>query len=112
MRGEWKELDGTWTNPTAATALGDRLYIAEGGSIWRVDDTGAYEAIGEDEWRSRFLVGVSGMLVSVEPGGSMYRIDPDTGAWTALDGDWSNTIAACAGGDYVYLVERSGTLYR
>jgi hypothetical protein len=110
-RGAWKELDGSWSKPRALTALGDKLYIAEGSSIWRVADDGAYEAISEDTWESRLLVGVSGWLVALEPNGSLYRVNPTDGGYTRLDGEWSKAVAMCAGGDHVYAFD-GGTLYR
>jgi len=111
-RGDWKQLDGTWERLGAVTSLGDRLYAICDGALWRIDETGAYEQLGDDEWRSSFLIGVAGYLVSIEPNGAMYRVDPHDASYVELEGDWSSTIAACAGGDAVFVIERSGTLYR
>lgn len=112
MRGSWTNLGGTWGNVAAAATLGDRVYAAAGGLLWRVDRDGACDAVGDEEWHPRFLVGVAGYVVSIEPGGGMYRIDPTDGSSVELDGDWSATIAACAGGDAIFVIERSGTLFR
>lgn len=111
-RGEWTQLASSWPHLTAAAAVGDRVFAACDGAIWRIDDAGGYEQLGDDEWRSRFLVGVANHLVAIEPGGGMFRIDPVTGSWVQLDGDWSTVIAATAGGDAIFVVERSGSLYR
>lgn len=111
-RGDWKQLDSTWATVTAATALGDRVYAASDGGLYRVDADGDYEALSDDEWRSSYLVGVAGYLVSIEPNGGMYRVDPKDGAYTELEGNWQSVIAATAGGDFVFVIEKSGTLYR
>lgn len=97
---------------TAATSLGDRIYAASDGGLYRVDADGEYEAISDDEWRSSFLVGVAGYLVSIEPNGGMYRVDPKDGAYSELEGNWQSVIVATAGGDFVFAIEKSGTLYR
>jgi hypothetical protein len=111
-RGEWTQLDGQYNYPTAMAALGDRLYVAEAGKIWRVDASGDYAAISDDEWRSRFLVSVAGSILSFEESGRLYRIDPRDASYTELDGGWDGALAATAGGDAAYAISKSGTLYR
>jgi hypothetical protein len=110
-RGEWTQLSGEWANPTAMTALGDRLYITEG-TLYRVDSTGGYEALGDDEWRSRWVLAAAGWLVTIEESGAMYRVDPKDGSWVQLESSWGTTIAATAGGDSIFVISRSGMLYR
>jgi len=110
-RGDYTPLDGTW-NCTAATGLDGTLYLASDNALYRVAADGAYATIGEDAWQSRFLVGIDGALIAIEPGGGMYRISPADGTWTQLEGNWENTIAAAATGGSVFVIERSGTLYR
>jgi len=111
-RGDWTQLDGTWERLAALTAVGDRMYAVCDGSLWRIDESGGYEQVGDDEWRARFLIGVSGFLIAIEPDGRMYRLDPRDASYVELDGAWDTTIAACAGGDAVFVIERAGALYR
>lgn len=111
-RGDWKQLDSTWNDVSAATSVADRIYAVAQGGLYRVDADGGYDVVSDDEWRSTWMVGVAGYLVSIEPNGGMYRVDPRDGSFAELDGNWQSTIAATAGGDYVYVIEKSGTLYR
>jgi hypothetical protein len=111
-RGDWTELDSTWPHLDAATGLVDHLYAASDGALWRIDATGAYQQVGDEEWRPHQLVGVAGHLVALDRGGALYRVDPADGSWVQLDGDWSSAIAMTAGGDAVFVIERSGSLYR
>ena len=111
-RGDWKQLGDSWERLGTVTALHDGLYAACDAAIWKIDDTGAYTQLGDDEWRTRFLIGVAGHLVAIEPDGRIYRIDPRDASYVELDGSWDGAIAACAGGDAVFVIDRAGDLYR
>jgi hypothetical protein len=111
-RGDWQQLTSGWEHAHSMTALGSQLYVADTHTLYRVDDAGEYEAVGDDTWQPRFLVGVSGYLLDIEPGGALYRIDPRDTSYEQLDGTWQDVELACAGGDWLYVIDSRGTLYR
>ncbi len=94
------------------TGLGGALYIASNSAIYQVDRNGEYQTVGNDTWSSKHLVGVAGVLISIEPGGGMFRLDPATREYRELEGDWSSTIAATAHDGALYVIDRGGALYR
>ena len=75
MTAEVTQLDGAWLAVTAMAGLDGALYLTSERALYRVDARG-HEALGDDAWESRLLVGAGGALISIEPDGAMYRIDP------------------------------------
>src|SRR5688572_20631185 len=55
----------------------------------------ACDAIGESGWDTRVLAAARGRVLAFEENGHLYGVDPESGAWERLDGDWSNVRAAC-----------------
>ena len=112
-RGEWQELEesGGWAGATAATVLAGKIYVVAEGSLYRVDPaTGGYEQVGDDSWKTRFLVAAGNRLLGIEEGGAMYSIDPTDGSYQELESGWANTTAA-VGLDNRAFVVADGTLY-
>ena len=60
-----------------------------------------------------FAAGTDGNLYSLERNGSLYRIDPKTGALKQLgkSGEWGQTVAGTIHNGVLYTVETSGKLY-
>jgi hypothetical protein len=95
-RGQWTELESTWPDTTAVTALGDRLYAVCQGRLYAIDEDGDFDQVGSDTWSTRFLLPSGAKLIAIEQNGSMYTIDPASGAYDPLGEDWDNVAGAAA----------------
>lgn len=111
-RGQWHQLSSVWDHATAATGLGKALYVAANQAIYEVEPNGDYQAVGSETWNSKLLVGVDGALISIETGGSMYRLDPVAATYLELAGDWRTAIAATALDGWLFVIDEGGALYR
>src|SRR5512139_2524198 len=87
----------------AAVMLDGRLFAAgRDGLLWRVtidgDAVAAVEGMGESGWDTRLLAAAGDRLFAFEENGVLYAVEPATGEWERLDGDWSSVRAACGVG--------------
>lgn len=76
--------------------------------------SGIWAQVGKSEFAGTSrLLSTNDALYSIEKDGSLYRIDPVSGAWAQVGaaGSWKNTIAAVTNVNTIYTIESGGGLY-
>ena len=93
---------------------GSLFTVEQDGVLYRTDlSNGRWRAIGKPEFGGTdYLFSAANRLISLE-GGSLYFINPETGAWQMLGGpgEWANTETGNSFGTNIYTIESDGTLY-
>ena len=112
----WKRIGplGGWGNTITAAVWDDALFTIEStGSLFRTDVTsGEWTRIGPLAFLgTKFLLAYKKGLLSEERSGILYRIDPKTGTWEEIAGEF-DSIAATVLNDQVYTIRRNGSLCR
>jgi len=76
---------------------------------------GTWRQIGQKGFLGNTICAASynGILYSVEASGFLYKTNPSSGVYTALDkGNYINSIFMTAGNNYLISIEKDGSLYR
>lgn len=107
---------GGWAGTIAGTVLNGKIYTVESaGSLHATDpaDDSRTQIGGADFAHTAFLFAAGNSLASIEKNGTLYLIDPATGAWkqSGPAGGWANTIAGTMLDGTLYTVESAGALY-
>jgi hypothetical protein len=142
--GDWQAIPeaGDFTQLHAATALGDEVFAADGGSIYRLRAPFG-EAEPVTEWPARMLAGVGNVVAAVsddslyrldgtripvelcdiravagwqkrlwvQAGSGFYVVHPLEGMCEPVDVDGAWDTRFLVGGDALYALCASGTLY-
>jgi hypothetical protein len=113
--GTWEVVGkaGTWKATRLAVALGGHIFTIENGDarIFKTDvATGETRVIGKADFgRTMRRVATTTALYTLEDDGSLYRVDPTSGAWVRVGttGAWKGTRLAAVIGETMYSIERS-----
>lgn len=112
--GKWEELDSGY-NTNLLVSDGEMLVAIEhNGNLYTIDaDNGSFEQVGRPgDWlNTKAADAVDGSLYSVEKSGKLYYTDLSNGRWEELD-DGYDTRFLWAWGEYVYILENDGTVYK
>lgn len=107
--GAWVEIDGNYPEVAAIAGAAGAVYAVLGPTLFRIEADGAMREL-PGGWRStKVLAGSATRLLAFDASGALYKIDPATGAYAELEGDWSAITAACIVGDTLYALS-GGTL--
>ncbi len=106
---------GAWKNTVAAAVLNDQLFTAEsGGGLFCTDlGNGVWRQIGGNDFgQTEFMFSERNSLFTIETDGTLYRVSPVDGAWSAIGqaGAWNGAVGACVLGGRLYTAEKSGQL--
>lgn len=112
-QGDWRELEKSvdLSHATAATVLGDTVYVVNGGRLYSMNvTTGACLPLGSEAWDTCHMAAACNRLITLEEDGSLYRVDPRTGRSQKVGFGWEHATAAAGLGNRLYAVA-GGTLY-
>src|SRR5262249_47061444 len=102
--------DASWQTRFLASAGERLLSFEDGGSLYAIDREGGYEAVDGNWSNTSAAVGL-GDAVYACCGGTLYKVDPTSGAYDTLSAEsWSSVLLLGLGGR-LYSVENSGSLY-
>ena len=115
--GAWAQIgaNGDWKNTLGVAVLNDQLFSAgSGGGLFCTNlGDGAKRKIGGDEFGgTKFMFSDRDSLFTIETDGTLYRISPIDGTWSAVGqhGAWRGAVGACVLGGRLYTAEGDGSL--
>lgn len=117
--GDRKRLgaSGALKNTVAGAALKNSFYsVSKSGALSVTDlKSGKTKKVGKAAFaKTKIMLAAGTSLYDIEKDGSLYRVNPATGAKSRLGsaGEWKDTFIGATANSQIYSVEKSGALYK